>query len=71
MPPLNIKVRDHRTFGSKPVVGTCVVPSLQKFRVDPVFLGKDLPPKAPTGTTPTPPPHSVLEMEEVKKLYTS
>ena len=28
MPPINIKVRDHRTFGRKPVVGRHIVKSI-------------------------------------------
>ncbi|CAF4203893.1 unnamed protein product [Didymodactylos carnosus] len=34
-PPMNIKVRDHRSFGRTPVVGIHVIKSLQKFRIDP------------------------------------
>lgn len=35
MPPLNIKVRDHRQFGRKPVVGTCVIKSLHDYFCQP------------------------------------
>ena len=28
MPPINIKVRDHRTFGRKPVIGRHVIKSI-------------------------------------------
>ena len=28
MPPVNIKVRDHRTFGRKPVIGRHVIKSI-------------------------------------------
>ena len=34
-PPLNIKVKDHRSFGRKPVVGFHVIKSLEQFRCDP------------------------------------
>lgn len=28
MPPVNIKIRDHRTFGRKPIVGRHVIKSI-------------------------------------------
>lgn len=34
-PPMNIKVKDHRSFGRKPVVGFHVIKSLEQFRCDP------------------------------------
>ncbi|CAF3822313.1 unnamed protein product [Adineta steineri] len=34
-PPMNIKVKDHRSFGRKPVVGFHVIKSLESFRCDP------------------------------------
>jgi hypothetical protein len=39
MPPVNIRVRDHRQFGRKPTVGLHVLKSLEKFRIDPVMQG--------------------------------
>lgn len=39
MPPLNIRVRDHRQFGRKPTVGLHVLKSLEKFRVNPTMQG--------------------------------
>ncbi|KAH3789669.1 hypothetical protein DPMN_167855, partial [Dreissena polymorpha] len=39
MPPMNIRVRDHRQFGRKPIVGLHVLKSLEKFRIDPVMQG--------------------------------
>ncbi|KAJ8025764.1 Dysferlin [Holothuria leucospilota] len=44
-PPINIKVRDHRAFGRKPIVGTSVVKNLSSFRCEPA---------APEGTAPPP-----------------
>lgn len=35
-PPLNIKVRDNRQFGRKPLVGVFVVKSLELFRCSPL-----------------------------------
>ena len=39
MPPVNVRVRDHRQFGRRPTVGIHVLKSLEKFRVDPVMAG--------------------------------
>lgn len=33
MPPVNIRVRDHRAFGRKPTVGMHVIRSLEKYLV--------------------------------------
>lgn len=35
-PPLNIRVRDNRQFGRKPLVGIYVVKSLEPFRCNPL-----------------------------------
>jgi hypothetical protein len=34
-PPMNIKVKDHRSFGRKPIVGFNIIKSLEQFRCDP------------------------------------
>ena len=36
MPPLNIRLLDHRAFGVKPLVGTHTMKTMQKYRRDPV-----------------------------------
>lgn len=36
MPPLNVRLLDHRTFGLKPLVGTHTIQSLKEYRRDPV-----------------------------------
>ncbi|XP_023242600.1 myoferlin-like isoform X2 [Centruroides sculpturatus] len=41
MPPMHIKVRDHRQFGRKPIVGTHVIPCLHTFVIEPIFPSKD------------------------------
>ncbi|XP_037084360.1 dysferlin-like [Pollicipes pollicipes] len=43
MPPLNIKVRDHRSFGSRPVVGTHVIRSLHEYSIEPLMNVKSKP----------------------------
>lgn len=34
IPPMNVKVLDHRHFGRKPIVGVHVIKSLSKFRIN-------------------------------------
>ena len=34
MPPVNLRVRDHRAFGRKPTVGMHVIRSLEKYIVE-------------------------------------
>ena len=36
MPPMNIRVRDHRQFGRKPLVGLNVLKSTEEYVVDPL-----------------------------------
>ena len=43
MPPMNIRVRDNRQFGRKPMVGISVLKSLEDYRLEP------LPPLEDTG----------------------
>uniref|UniRef100_A0A3Q3CZY5 Myoferlin n=1 Tax=Haplochromis burtoni TaxID=8153 RepID=A0A3Q3CZY5_HAPBU len=38
MPPIVLKVIDHRPFGRKPVVGQCTISSLEQFRCDPYVI---------------------------------
>ena len=34
-PPMNIKVKDHRSFGRRPIVGFHIIKSLELFRSNP------------------------------------
>ena len=47
MPPLVIKVIDHRQFGRKPVVGQCTIDRLDRFRCDPYAGKEDIVPATP------------------------
>ncbi|KAF2350904.1 C2 domain [Trinorchestia longiramus] len=38
MPPLTLRVQDHRSFGSRPVVATAVVSDLSTYTVEPALL---------------------------------
>ncbi|XP_052773227.1 myoferlin-like isoform X7 [Mya arenaria] len=40
MPPVNVRVRDHRQFGRKPTVGIHVLRSLEKFKAQPIMPGE-------------------------------
>ena len=42
-PPLNIRVRDNRQFGRKPLVGIHVIKTLEQFRCHPLPAGEDTP----------------------------
>ena len=35
MPPMNIRVRDNRQFGRKPLVGVYILKTLEEFRSSP------------------------------------
>ncbi|XP_063963831.1 myoferlin-like isoform X7 [Lytechinus pictus] len=39
-PPINIKVRDHRAFGRKPIVGVCSIKKLEPYRCIPAIEGE-------------------------------
>ena len=41
MPPVNIRIRDHREFGRKPTVGIHVIKSLEQFRCKPLMVGEE------------------------------
>ena len=36
-PPMNIRVRDNRQFGRKPLVGVHIIKSLEEYRCDPLM----------------------------------
>ncbi|XP_063963829.1 myoferlin-like isoform X5 [Lytechinus pictus] len=62
-PPINIKVRDHRAFGRKPIVGVCSIKKLEPYRCIPAIEGETTEPGDAPATngngngarTPAPP----------------
>ncbi|XP_054937037.1 myoferlin isoform X3 [Physeter macrocephalus] len=72
MPPLVIKVIDHRQFGRKPVVGQCTIDRLDRFRCDPYAGKEDIVPQLKASFLSAPPCRDVVvEIEDTKPLLAS
>uniref|UniRef100_A0A8C5XC17 Myoferlin n=1 Tax=Microcebus murinus TaxID=30608 RepID=A0A8C5XC17_MICMU len=72
MPPLVIKVIDHRQFGRKPVVGQCTIDQLDRFRCDPYAGKEDIVPRLKASLMSAPPCRDVvIEVEDTKPLLAS
>ncbi|XP_004838575.1 myoferlin isoform X3 [Heterocephalus glaber] len=72
MPPLVIKVIDHRQFGRKPVVGQCTIDRLDRFRCDPYAGKEDIVPQLKASLMSAPPCRDVvIEIEDTKPLLAS
>ncbi|XP_016019671.2 myoferlin isoform X1 [Rousettus aegyptiacus] len=72
MPPLVIKVVDHRQFGRKPVVGQCTIDHLDRFRCDPYAGKEDIVPQLKASFMSTPPCRDIIiEIEDTKPLLAS
>ncbi|XP_054428842.1 myoferlin isoform X2 [Pteronotus mesoamericanus] len=72
MPPLVVKVIDHRQFGRKPVVGQCTIDRLDRFRCDPYAGKEDIVPQLKASFMSTPPCRDVIiEIEDTKPLLAS
>ncbi|XP_006880414.1 PREDICTED: myoferlin-like [Elephantulus edwardii] len=72
MPPLVIKVIDHRQFGRKPVVGQCTIDRLDRFRCDPYATKEDIVPQLKASLMSAPPCQDVIiEIEDTKPLLAS
>nr|XP_019595132.1 PREDICTED: myoferlin isoform X1 [Rhinolophus sinicus] len=72
MPPLVIKVIDHRQFGRKPVVGQCTIDHLDRFRCDPYAGKEDIVPQLKASFLSTPPSRDIIiEIEDTKPLLAS
>ncbi|KAM6186057.1 myoferlin isoform 2-T2 [Rhynchocyon petersi] len=72
MPPLVIKVIDHRQFGRQPVVGQCTIDQLDRFRCDPYATKEDIVPQLKASLMSAPPCRDVIiEVEDTKPLLAS
>ncbi|XP_063095442.1 myoferlin isoform X3 [Cavia porcellus] len=72
MPPLVIKVIDHRQFGRKPVVGQCTIDHLDRFRCDPYAGKEDIVPQLKASLMSVSPCRDVvIEVEDTKPLLAS
>ncbi|XP_006211095.2 myoferlin isoform X2 [Vicugna pacos] len=72
VPPLVIKVIDHRQFGRKPVVGQCTIDHLDRFRCDPYAGKEDVVPQLKASFLSTAPCRDVIiEIEDTKPLLAS
>ncbi|XP_036903265.1 myoferlin isoform X1 [Sturnira hondurensis] len=72
MPPLVIKVIDHRQFGRKPIVGQCTIDHLDRFRCDPYAGKEDIVPQLKASFMSAPPCQDVIiEIEDTKPLLAS
>ncbi|XP_058154766.1 myoferlin isoform X2 [Dasypus novemcinctus] len=72
MPPLVIKVIDHRQFGRKPIVGQCTIDRLDRFRCDPYATKEDIVPQLKASLLSAPPCRDVIiEIEDRKPLLAS
>ncbi|XP_007516850.2 myoferlin isoform X2 [Erinaceus europaeus] len=72
MPPLVIKVIDHRQFGRKPVIGQCTIEHLDRFRCDPYAGKEDIVPQLKASLLSTPAPQDIIiEIEDTKPLLAS
>ncbi|XP_030058885.1 myoferlin isoform X1 [Microcaecilia unicolor] len=69
VPPIVIKVIDHRQFGRKPVVGQCTIDSLDNYRCDPHLAKQEVAPEARVALLSSAPPGDVIiEVEDTKPL---
>ncbi|KAG7462453.1 hypothetical protein MATL_G00185020 [Megalops atlanticus] len=64
MPPIVLKVIDHRPFGRKPIVGQCTITSLEEFRCDPYSAGAQVAMAAKVALLAAAPQDTVIDMEE-------
>ncbi|KAM9326418.1 myoferlin [Gastrophryne carolinensis] len=69
VPPIIVKVIDHRPFGRKPVVGQCTIDLLDHFRCDPYIVKPDDAGELRVALlAATPPRDVVIEVEDTKPL---
>nr|DBA15117.1 TPA: hypothetical protein GDO54_004372 [Pyxicephalus adspersus] len=69
VPPIIVKVIDHRPFGRKPVVGQCTIDSLENFRCDPYITRPDDAAELKVALLSSAPPRDVvIDVEDTKPL---
>ncbi|XP_063291064.1 myoferlin isoform X3 [Pelobates fuscus] len=69
VPPIIIKVIDHRPFGRKPVVGQCTIDVLEEFRCDPYSAKQDDAAEMKVAMLSSAPPRDIIiEVEDTKPL---
>lgn len=68
VPPIILKVIDHRPFGRKPVVGQCTIDELQPFRCDPYAVKQDDAAEMRVAMLSAPPRDVIIEVEDTKPL---
>ncbi|CAF1980765.1 unnamed protein product [Rotaria magnacalcarata] len=66
-PPMNIKGKDHRSFGRKPVVGFHVIKSLEQYRCDPTAPSLTLMQAAQDAALPATSPVEEVSVSTDKK----
>ncbi|KAM4637060.1 myoferlin isoform 2-T2 [Discoglossus pictus] len=72
VPPIVIKVVDHRPFGRKPVVGQCTIDLLEEFRCDPYSSKQEDAPELRVALLSSATHHDVIiDVEDTKPLLAS
>ncbi|XP_031699126.1 myoferlin-like isoform X3 [Anarrhichthys ocellatus] len=68
IPPIVLKVIDHRPFGRKPVVGQCTITTLEQFKCDPYIITAEGAMSSKMAMMASPSKHLSINMEETRPL---
>ncbi|XP_053548396.1 myoferlin isoform X2 [Bombina bombina] len=72
VPPIVIKIIDHRPFGRKPIVGQCTIDVLEAFRCDPYTTTQEEAPELRVALlSSTFPQDVVIDVDDTKPLLSS